>query len=38
LPGGLVAKALADSLLPRHAMYYAAVGEAFDGKEAERIG
>jgi trans-feruloyl-CoA hydratase/vanillin synthase len=38
LPGGLVAKALADSLLPRHAMYYAAVGEAFNGKEAERIG
>jgi trans-feruloyl-CoA hydratase/vanillin synthase len=38
LPGGLVAKALADTLLPRHAMYYAALGEPFDGKEAERIG
>ena len=38
LPGALVAKAIADALLPRHAMYYAAVGEAFDGKEAERIG
>ena len=38
LPGGLVAKAVADALLPRHAMYYAALGEAFDGKEAERIG
>ena len=38
LPGGLVAKAFADALLPRHAMYYAALGEAFDGKEAERIG
>lgn len=38
LPGGLVAKAIADSLLPRHAMYYAALGEAFQGKEAERIG
>ena len=38
LPGGLVAKAIADTLLPRHAMYYAALGEAFGGKEAERIG
>ncbi|MEK9647423.1 MAG: enoyl-CoA hydratase-related protein, partial [Alphaproteobacteria bacterium] len=38
LPGALVAKVVADALLPRHAMYYAALGEAFDGKEAERIG
>jgi trans-feruloyl-CoA hydratase/vanillin synthase len=38
LPGALVAKAVADALLPRHAMYYASVGESFDGKEAERIG
>ena len=38
LPGALVAKCIADSLLPRHAMYYASVGEPFDGKEAERIG
>jgi len=29
---------VADALLPRHAMYYASVGESFDGKEAERIG
>ena len=38
IPGGLVAKVIADSLLPRHALYYACLGEAFDGKEAERIG
>jgi feruloyl-CoA hydratase/lyase len=38
LPGALVAKAVADSLLPRHAMFYAATGDGFDGKEAERIG
>ena len=38
LPGALVAKAVADALLPRHAMYYCATGDAFDGKEAERIG
>ncbi len=38
LPGALVAKALADTVLPRHALYLACLGEAFDGKEAERIG
>jgi trans-feruloyl-CoA hydratase/vanillin synthase len=38
LPGALVAKAVADALLPRHAMYYACLGEPFDGKEAARIG
>ena len=38
LPGALVSKVVADMVLPRHAMYYACLGEAFDGKEAERIG
>ena len=38
LPGALVSKVVADALLPRHALYYAALGEAFDGREAERIG
>ena len=38
LPGALVAKVVADAILPRHAMYYACLGEPFDGKEAARIG
>lgn len=38
LPGALVAKVVADSVLPRHALYYACLGEAFDGHEAVRIG
>jgi feruloyl-CoA hydratase/lyase len=38
LPGALVAKAFADAVLPRHALYYACLGEPFDGKEAARIG
>jgi len=38
LPGSLVAKAVADAVLPRHALYYACLGETFDGREAERIG
>src|ERR1700710_1570464 len=38
LPGALVAKVVADAVLPRHALYYASLGEPFDGKEAERIG
>ena len=38
LPGALVAKVFADAVLPRHALYYACLGEAFDGKEAARIG
>ncbi len=38
LPGGLVSKVLSDAILPRHALYYACLGEAFDGTEAARIG
>lgn len=38
LPGALVAKVVADSVLPRHAMYYACLGDPFDGKEAARVG
>ncbi len=38
LPGGLVSKVLSDAILPRHALYYACLGEPFDGKEAARIG
>jgi feruloyl-CoA hydratase/lyase len=38
LPGGMVSKAFADAVLYRHALYYACLGEAFDGKEAARIG
>ena len=38
LPGALVAKAVADAVLPRHALYYACLGEPFDGDEAARIG
>ena len=38
LPGALVSKVVADALLPRHALYYASLGEPFDGREAERIG
>jgi trans-feruloyl-CoA hydratase/vanillin synthase len=38
LPGALVAKAVADTVLPRHALYYACLGDPFDGKEAARIG
>lgn len=38
LPGGMVAKAVADALLYRHALYYACLGEPFDGREAARIG
>jgi trans-feruloyl-CoA hydratase/vanillin synthase len=32
LPGALVAKVMADAVLPRHALYYACLGEPFDGK------
>ena len=32
LPGALVSKAVADTVLPRHALYYACLGEPFDGK------
>lgn len=38
LPGALVSKVVADAILPRHALYYACLGEPFGGKEAERIG
>ena len=38
LPGALVSKAVADAVLPRHALYYCCLGEPFDGREAERIG
>jgi len=38
LPGALVSKAVADMVLPRHALYYACLGEPFDGNEAARIG
>lgn len=38
LPGGIVSWNLTDTLLPRHAMYYAATGEPFNGKRAVEIG
>lgn len=38
LPGALVAKVVADSVLYRHGLYHACLGEAFDAKEAVRIG
>ena len=37
LPGALVSKVVADAILPRHALYYACLGEAFEGDEAARI-
>jgi feruloyl-CoA hydratase/lyase len=38
LPGALVAKAVTDTVLPRHALYYCCLGDPFDGNEAARIG
>ena len=38
IPGGLVSWNLTDTLLPRHALYYAVTGEPFNGKRAEEIG
>ena len=38
LPGALVAKAISDAVLPRHALYHACLGDPFDGDEAARIG
>jgi trans-feruloyl-CoA hydratase/vanillin synthase len=38
LPGALVSKVVSDTILPRHALYYACLGDAFDGKEAARVG
>jgi trans-feruloyl-CoA hydratase/vanillin synthase len=38
IPGGIVSWNLMDMILPRHALYYAVTGEAFDGKRAVEIG
>src|SRR6185437_14699205 len=38
IPGGIVSWNLTDMLLPRHALYYAATGEPFDGRRAVEIG
>jgi trans-feruloyl-CoA hydratase/vanillin synthase len=38
IPGALVAKVVADAVLYRHALYHACLGDAFDAKEATRIG
>ncbi len=38
LPGALVSKVVVDAVLLRHAIYYACLGEPFDGDEAARIG
>jgi trans-feruloyl-CoA hydratase/vanillin synthase len=38
LPGALVSKVVVDSVLYRHALYYACLGDAFDAKEATRVG
>ncbi len=38
IPGGLVAKVVADTVLYRHALYYACLGERFDGIEAASVG
>ena len=38
IPGGIVSWNLADMMLPRHAIYYAATGETFDGKRAVELG
>ncbi|SHI32017.1 p-hydroxycinnamoyl CoA hydratase/lyase [Pollutimonas bauzanensis] len=38
LPGALVAKVVVDNVLFRHALYYSCLGDAFDGKEAARVG
>lgn len=38
IPGGIVSWNLVDMMLPRHAMYYAATGEPFDGKRAVELG
>lgn len=38
IPGALVAKVVSDSILYRHALYYACLGEPFDGKEAVKVG
>ncbi len=38
IPGGIVSWNLAEMMLPRHALYYAATGEPFDGKRAVELG
>jgi trans-feruloyl-CoA hydratase/vanillin synthase len=38
IPGGIVSWNLTELMLPRHAMYYAATGEPFDGKRAVELG
>lgn len=38
LPGALVSKVVADAVLYRHALWYACLGEPFDGEEAARVG
>ena len=38
LPGGMVSKLFADAVSYRQALYYACLGDAFDGNEAVRIG
>jgi len=38
LPGGIVSWNLTELMLPRHALYYAATGEPFDGKRAVELG
>ena len=38
LPGALVSKVVADTVLPRHALWYACLGDEFDGEEAARVG
>jgi len=38
IPGALVAKVVSDAILYRHALYFACLGEPFDGKEAVRVG
>ena len=38
LPGALVAKVVADAVIYRHALWYACLGEEFDGEEAARVG
>lgn len=38
IPAALVAKVVNDTILARHALQYACLGEAFDGNEACRVG
>ncbi|HEY8578852.1 MAG TPA: p-hydroxycinnamoyl CoA hydratase/lyase [Beijerinckiaceae bacterium] len=38
IPGGIVSWNLTELMLPRHALYYAATGEPFDGKRAVELG